>query len=485
MKYLSLFLLAGALSFSASAQNLVSIQQNGTIPASLANLILAQYNLTAQNDITHYTLRYTMQNLEGRMDTVSGLLVVPSGGNVNNRYPRLVYQHGTTVDKYAVPSRENPGQDLPYFYASQGYVTLAPDYLNMGDDQDGFHPYVHAETEALAAIRMLQALEASPAYANLVNRDQLFLTGYSQGGHASMALHEMLLEEFPNIAVTAAAHMSGPYSISDVMLNDVILKDSTFAYLGFLPYTVLAYQEAYAGLDRDLNEIFRGPYVADIAAFRDGYETGAVGLDVLTNQLLQTYVQTEGNSTFYPSRLLTPAFKDQLLNNPSNPYRQALYDNDTYRFVNPTPTRLYYCRADDQVSYLNSIVAADTLNQLGATNTMAVNVDNDADHSGCIFPAVLAALDFFEDYKRIVSGTGEIPASAAWSWLQQANELRIYADPQEQYTVEVMDGLGRRLLRQPYRAGEAIALGNFPRGWIAVRVVDQEGRTVSKPLVLH
>ena len=46
--------------------------------------------------------------------------------------------------------------------------------------------------------------------------EQLFITGYSQGGYASMAVHKYL--ENPSIhEVTAASHMSGPYNLSHVM----------------------------------------------------------------------------------------------------------------------------------------------------------------------------------------------------------------------------------------------------------------------------
>jgi len=428
-----------------------------------------------------YTVQYTMDNLEGRMDTVSGLLLLPTNVDVNNRYPRLVYQHGTTNDKFGVPSRATAGTDLPYLWGSQGYVVLAPDFLNMGDDQDGFHPYVHARTEALAAIRMLEAVSTMPEYQAVAN-DQLFLTGYSQGGHASMALHEILVEEYPDIEVTAAAHMSGPYSISDIMLNEVILNDVTFLYPGFLPYTVLSYQEVYSNLDEDLSEIFRAPYVPFIEAFRDGYETGAVGLDSLNVQLLRTYAQTEGDNTYYPSRLLTPAFADSL-RQPGNKYVEALRDNDTYDFVNPTPTRLYYCTADDQVRFRNSIVAADTLNLLGATNTAAVDVDATADHGGCIVPAVSAGASFFDNYRMVISGNREVIATN-WTYVQDGNQLQIYTGNPASFQLEVYDALGRQMLNGQFSDGALVELDRATP-YVVIRLIEASGTSSSRQLIMR
>lgn len=482
MKILFTLLFSLTLLIQVSAQNLVSIELLGSVNQTLINQLLLQYGLTADEGIRAYKVLYTMDNLAGQQDTVSGLMVRPENTGGAKRYPRLVWQHGTTVDKFAVPSRANVGSDGSYFFGAQGYVAIAPDFLNMGDDQEGFHPYVHARTEALAAINMMQALESAPEYADVVT-DQLFVTGYSQGGHASMALHELIVEEVTDFDVTAAAHLSGPYSLSDIMLNEVILKDTTFVFVGFLPYTILSYQAAYPNLDETLDYIFRAPYVPYVEAFRDGYETGAVGLDVLTQQLLQEYFIQEGNTDYYPSRLLTPEFVDEL-NDPTSKYLDALRDNDTYDFVNPDPTRLFYCRGDDQVNYLNAIVAIDTLNQLGATDTEAVNLSDDLNHGECVLPAILATLDFFKIYQEVVSST-TIPTAVDWTWVNIGNDLRIYTDTEEFYQLGVYDALGRTMLIREYQSGELIDLGSMARGWTVVRLLDKQGRSASKPIVLR
>ena len=59
-----------------------------------------------------------------------------------------------------------------------------PDYIGMGESP-GLHPYVHGESEATATIDMIRAArEFITDSLNLIDNHQVFLSGYSQGGHA-------------------------------------------------------------------------------------------------------------------------------------------------------------------------------------------------------------------------------------------------------------------------------------------------------------
>ncbi len=487
MKHFTYLLITACLigaTTDARAQKLVSIEKKGTLTKDVANLgfLFAGFNLFAKYDVDFYTVRYTMENFEGGVDTVSGLMARPAPAT--SRYPKLFYMHGTTVTKFAVPSRGSSEATLAQGAATQGYVVLAPDYLNMGLDPDGFHPYVHARSEAMAGIRMMEALQQAPEYANVVN-DQVFLTGYSQGGHASMALHEVLVEEYPDTKVTAAAHLSGPYSISDVMKDSVILKDETFPPFSFLPYTVLGYQAVYPNLERDLTKIFRAPYVPFITRFRDEYAVGGVRLDSLNARLLRTYVATERNQTFYPSRLLTPEFVAALKNNPDHPYNVALRDNDTYDFVNPTPTRLFYCRADDQVNFRNALFAERRMVAAGATDTKAEDVGPNLTHGQCVTPAINAMTAFFQTFQRITSGV-EIPEASDWTYVQADGTLRVYLHDDASYRLELFDALGRAVRTvSAYTTGAAVELSTLPTGLAVVRITDTQGRSASHKMLLQ
>jgi hypothetical protein len=67
---------------------------------------------------------------------------------------------------------------------------------------------------------MLRAARSFCASNNIGLNGQLFLAGYSQGGHTEMALHRELERYHTNeFAVTASAAMAGPYDMSGVELN--------------------------------------------------------------------------------------------------------------------------------------------------------------------------------------------------------------------------------------------------------------------------
>ena len=56
-------------------------------------------------------------------------------------------------------------------FAAFGYVVCAPDFVGLGDSP-GVHPYVHAKTEASAAIDMLRAareLDADDTFGWLIH----------------------------------------------------------------------------------------------------------------------------------------------------------------------------------------------------------------------------------------------------------------------------------------------------------------------------
>ena len=214
LKRILIFLLFLAFSTgSLSAQEIIEVTSLGS---KTLQEMQANYGFLAQNGVEHYRVLYTSQDLKGQRDTASGLLVLPIKEG-DKPLPLLIYQHGTVSAKDDVPSELRGGYEIAEVSGTLGYVSLAPDYIGLGTSR-GLHPYVHAPSEAWAAIDMLKAVKPYLPQLNISVNQQLFITGYSQGGHAAMALHRELEQnyatEFP---VTASAPMSGPYSISGEM----------------------------------------------------------------------------------------------------------------------------------------------------------------------------------------------------------------------------------------------------------------------------
>lgn len=396
-------LLPVSLLFSIAliGQTLISSTYKG---AKSKNQLISQFGIPfIQYGAKYYKITYTSPDVHGVQDTMSGLLVIPD--NTTKTYPRLVYQHGTSDCKTCVPSRYGStggGEgEVGLLCAGMGYVSLLPDYAGMGDAR-GFHPYVHAATEASAAADMLRASLTWTAQNNVAINDQIFITGYSQGGHASMALHRYIdTDPLEEMAVTAAAHNSGPYSISGVM-GGLIQGTGVYFYPAYIPNTVLGYQTAYGNLYDSLAQVFKPAYIPKIQQ----YYNGTISLSSLNSSLIQLLVQQTGASV--PGRILQDSILTILASQPEHPLSVALRANDVYNWSTYTPTRIFYCTADDQVPYTNSIIARDTMTANGSTDLQAIDVNPNANHGSCYNPAMTQTLLFFANFQQITTGQQDL-----------------------------------------------------------------------------
>lgn len=332
--------------------------------------------LTYEVDV--YKITYETLHPNGEMVVATGALCLPSG--VVCPLPLSSYQHGTVALKTNVPSHLNSETNLGVLYASSGFATTMPDFIGLGDSP-GMHLYVHADSEASASFDLIQAAEGMQEELGFNLDGQLFLWGYSQGGHATLALQRLVETEYSEeYTITASAPMSGPYDISGVQA-EYLTGAEAYPTPGYLPYVVLSYQEVYGTLYEELEDVFLPEYAAIIPDLFDGtVSMGAI------------------NASFpsIPSQCLLPEVFEAFESDPEHPIRVALEDNDLYNWTPTAPTNLYYCEGDDQVSYLNAIVALEAFVENGSTSVDALN-GGDFDHGGCAPIAMLGAYNWFNE----------------------------------------------------------------------------------------
>ncbi|MDO8368135.1 MAG: T9SS type A sorting domain-containing protein [Saprospiraceae bacterium] len=463
-----LLLFAVTINTTLSSQNLVSATLLGQktkaeLLAEFDNLPFIQYGAK------YYQITYTTKSVQGLVDTASGLLSVPD--DPSRIYPRLVYQHGTSGSKQEVPSINvvTGGEGIVgQLFAGLGYVAFLPDYLGLGNFSKGFHPYVHAESEAWVAMDMLRASVEFLQQNQVLTNDQLFITGYSQGGHGAMALHRAI-EQDPTqeFQVTAAAPMSGPYSISGVM-RDLILTDAVYFYPAYIPNTALSYQTVYGNLFNDLSEIFKPTYAALIQQFYEGQIT----LSSLNSQLITTLTDNEGASR--PFKMLQESIIQDILANPDHPINVALNANDTYdgNWLPVAPFRLFYCMEDDQVPYRNSLLARDSFQVAGVTNFAINDVMPTADHGECYVPAMTNTLIFFLGYQQIGTVGTNNPIKARHLNLSPnpAREMINISDLPSEGRLEMVDFNGKLMHTQRLSAGShSLNISDIPNGVYLVR----------------
>jgi hypothetical protein len=88
------------------------------------------------------------------------------------------------------------------------------------------------------------------------------LTGYSQGGHSSMAAHRAIeRDNAVEINVVAGAHLAGPYNMFGSLKSEAVIAGYQF----FVPYLVTAWQKVYNGsVYSKVTDVFKAPYAAYI-----------------------------------------------------------------------------------------------------------------------------------------------------------------------------------------------------------------------------
>ena len=461
------FLFAGLL----SAQTLISAE---FVETRRGTSISADIGIPVPYDVRIYKLLYWTPNIEGQLDTASGLLALPA---IKQALPWLCYQHGTVDNKFDIPSRVNGESLIPVLFAGIGYAATAADYLGLGDSK-GYHPYVHADSEATAARDcMLAAREYCEKNDIQLNGD-LFVTGYSQGGHGAMALHQLLEAEGSKVA--AAAPLSGPYAIS-VDMRAFILSGEAYNYVAYLPHLILSYQTAYGNLYNTLDEVFKPNYAGLIDTFYHTFQTGEGSLFSLNEELIRRLTADYGASI---GKLM---FQDSIITSVANdsrhPFNVALRDNDTYRWTPKALTRLYYCEADDQVRYTNSLTAAAYMQQAGAPDVEARSVGRQFDHGQCVRPALTQTLLLFESLRSRTSTAPGLVETNIWSAAPNPTNGPVRLQRQDGVPEKVQwalfDAFGRRLQNgQSQDAFLELDLSRFPAGFYQIWLQTETTRQV-------
>lgn len=362
MKRVLPFAFLFGLSFSAGSQILQSSQLlNSWSFAQMSgeNVIGAVYG------VKMYKLVYKTIDVQGDSTIASGALFLPNT-TLDCDWPLAVYMHGTVYLKNDVPSFNSGEALVGKYMAAYGFVGILPDYLGLGDSP-GLHPYLHADTEASSTIDMIRASKEF-CNANAVSlNEQLFLTGYSQGGHTCLAtLREMeqnLTEEFQ---VTACAGGSGPYDLSGVQAESVA-QSNPYDSPEYLPYIIFSYQSVYGNLYNEPSDFLVAPYDQTLPPLFNGLVSGGT---------------IQSNMPSIPNEIIVPSELEAFNTDPNHPMRMALQANDLLDWAPQVPTRLYYCTGDGQVFHENSLVAHDAYVANGSDSIELMNMGT-GDHSEC------------------------------------------------------------------------------------------------------
>jgi pimeloyl-ACP methyl ester carboxylesterase len=232
----------------------------------------------------------------------------------------LAYAHGTHVEKSRTLANPNDPETLSLaaVYAAYGYVVVATDYLGYAGSRYPYHPYMHAESEASAVIDSIRAARAVAASRGIALSGKVMVTGYSQGGHASMAAQRAIeRDNTSGINLVAGGHMSGPYNLSQSIISGIgaPILDGQFV----APFLITAWQRVYGNLYRSPTDVFLDPYAAGIESLFPGPYTS------ITAMIEGGKIPPDEN---YLPKLFRADYLSDLASNANNPTIAAARKND-------------------------------------------------------------------------------------------------------------------------------------------------------------
>lgn len=326
-------------------------------------------------DVKVYKLVYNTKLPDGTATKASGAILVPTLTSPSTTVPMLSQQHGTILSDTDAPSNFGPNSEAAFggtLFASIGFIMVCPDYIGYGESKAIPHTYEHRESLATASLDMIRAAKEFVKAKSIKWDNRLFLSGYSEGGFATMSLQKKIEEEFPTEFTLAASSLGAGAYHKSAFMNYVINQKThgIAAYNRLYLWTLITYNNLYK-LNKPMSYYLKEPYATQ--ATQNGY-----------NITINTSI----------SDIFTDSFKKAVNDGTDTGFLNAIKDNDVYDWKPKTPTYLFHGTNDNLVFYFNTQDAYDAMRKRGATNVEIKPLPG-KDHSSAITDYLLQTYLFF------------------------------------------------------------------------------------------
>ncbi|MDQ5769732.1 alpha/beta hydrolase family protein [Thiothrix subterranea] len=311
-------------------------------------------------EVKQYRLTYLTPDKAGNLITASGIVAVPQKP-AGVKSPLLSFQHGTIFYDRDAPSNDTDAESPVNILASLGYIVVAADYVGYGASSDTPHPYLQRDPSANAVIDFITASRQWLAEQRLPLNEQLFLTGYSEGGYVTLAAQQTL--EAAGTPITASVAGAGPYDLR-YTLDNLLGKKALLASAGNA-----------LGFGRP----------APAAKYPGKFD------ELLVDTLLYFLIPENSDAEFDKTFLLDWMADDY----------DTLYRNSVYEWQAKTPTRLTHGRDDTTVPFGNATRALEGMRAKGTPDLdLTECVAAPSDHTNCIKPYAQTMLQYFGGFAR-------------------------------------------------------------------------------------
>jgi len=321
---------------------------------------------------------------KGEPVLASGLVSVPSG---EGTFDMISYQNGTNTLHSNAPT-VRPDRDLYMLIeavASTGFVVSLPDYLGFGVSDDMIHPYMHKTSTVQSVLDMMRAVKELAQILDFQLTDDLYLTGYSMGGWATLQVQREIENNHSNeFNLKASAPAAGPHDLS--FINQQILESDSYPmpyFFGFMMNTYMHLEETTTPADEVLNH----PYDSLVTVVFDGKRSGEEINALLTTSIADLFTEN------YRMNYSTDETFASL--------RTVLEENSVEPWNIQTPTMIIHSTGDELVPF--DVARKTHLDLLAAgtpDNLVQLVPLPDYSHSEGIVPAGILSIKWFLDLTK-------------------------------------------------------------------------------------
>ena len=357
--------------FSISKENILEIVQN----SEYGNL-----NEYLQYDISLYTITYNT-TYKGQNIKASGLVAFP---DTDQGMPILNFNHGTTSLHADAPTEDLIQYSFFSNAASAGYIFVIPDYLGFGVSDNIVHPYYRSDITGQTIVDMIKATKELAAIEGYNFNGDVFLSGYSEGGFATMSAHyNMEKNNYSGLNLVASAPASGGYDITGML--DYFISKETYHVPYYIAYVAMGYKTSY-DWSLPLSSIFNEPYASIIPEYFNGKYSGYEINSVLSDDMSELLTSNFINNIYTDAdlKIIVDAFEE----------------NNLDQWVPKNKMIMYHGTDDITVPYQNSVDTYNNFISLGADKNTIEFIDlNGENHSSGSLPYIVSLFDKFEKLK--------------------------------------------------------------------------------------
>jgi dipeptidyl aminopeptidase/acylaminoacyl peptidase len=161
-----------------------------------------------QDDYTSYLFKLRFSpSLDEQLKTVTGQINIPKTENDNRKYPIIVMIRGY-IDQETFVTGDGT-RNTAAFFAENGYITVAPDFLGYGgSDSEAGNIFEARFQTYITVVSLIKSLDQLDKW----NGKDIFIWGHSNGGHIVLTVLEITGAEYPTV-LWAPVSKPFPYSV--------------------------------------------------------------------------------------------------------------------------------------------------------------------------------------------------------------------------------------------------------------------------------